>query len=101
MYAIDVYAFFDLHKLSNYADDNFIVTWDSCIEVLVTDMKESLEAITKWLHDSGLKVNESKTEMCLFHHSKNKILSFNLNGEIIRSQISALGIIFDSKLQRT
>ena len=34
--------------------------------ILVEDMKKSLEAITKWLKKSGLKVNDDKTELCLF-----------------------------------
>ena len=66
-------------------------------------MRESLEAITKWLKDSGLKVNESKTEMCLFHRSDNKIINFDLNNVNLKStpQIKVLGVIFDSKLQWT
>ena len=34
---------------------------------LITNMEKSLEAITKWLKKSGLKVNDNKTEICLFH----------------------------------
>ena len=103
LYAIFVSPLFDLEKLSNYADDNYIVRWNSCIESLITDMRESLEAITKWLKDSGLKVNESKTEMCLFHRSDTKIINLNLNNVNLKStpQIKVLGVIFDSKLQWT
>jgi hypothetical protein len=56
-----------LQKLTNFADDNFIVRWNRQIEVLIDDMEKSLEMITKWFRDSGQKVNESKTEICLFH----------------------------------
>ncbi len=29
-------------------------------------MEKSLEPVTKWLSESGLNVNEEKTEVCLF-----------------------------------
>jgi hypothetical protein len=103
LYAIFVAPLFDLEKLSNYADDNYIIRWNSCIESLIIDMKKSLEAITKWLQDSGLKVNETKTEMCLFHRNDKRLITLNLNNIVIKStpQIKVLGIIFDSKLQWT
>ena len=101
LYAIFVAPLFDLQKLSNYADDNYIVRWNKCIESLIIDMKKSLEAITKWLKESGLKVNESKTEICLFHRSDRKIIIIEINNVQIRStpQINVLGVTFDSKLQ--
>ena len=63
-------------------------------------MEKSLEAITKWLKKSGLKVNESKTEACLFHRSAEITINLNINGSIIRSKknMNVLGVIFDSKL---
>ena len=101
LYAIFVAPLFDLEKLSNYADDNFIVRWNSSIEELIVDMQRSLEAITKWLRDSGLKVNESKTEMCLFHRSYLRIINLAINNINITStpQINVLGVTFDSKMQ--
>ena len=103
LYAIFVAPLFDLEKLSNYADDNFIIRWNSSIEELIIDMQRSLEAITKWLRESGLMVNEAKTEMCLFHRSSVKIINITVNNFIIRStpQINVLGVTFDSKLQWT
>ena len=67
------------------------------------DMQKSLEAITKWVGDSGLKVNDTKTELCLFHRSNLKIIDITINGLPIKStpQIKVLGIIFDSKLTWT
>ena len=103
LYAIFVAPLFDLEKLSNYADDNYIVRWNSDMESLIIDMKKSLESITKWLKDSGLKVNEAKTEMCLFHRKDTRAVSIEINNVTIRStpQINVLGVIFDSKLQWT
>ena len=42
--------------------------------------------LTKWLRDSGLKVNEEKTELCLFHQYDHHPIFISLNGKIIQSQ---------------
>ena len=59
-----------------------------------------LEMITKWLKDSGLIVNEGKTELCLFHRNDNPAFDVNVCGTVVRSkkQMNVLGVIFDSKL---
>ena len=31
------------------------------------ELEVKLKKIVKWLKDSGLKVNENKTEVCVFH----------------------------------
>ena len=101
LYAIFVSPLFDLQKMSNYADDNFVVRWNRCINALIVDMQTSLEAIVKWLRQSGLKVNEDKTELCLFHRNDTRMISLLLNNINIRStpQINVLGVTFDSKMQ--
>ena len=58
LYAIFLSPLFDLGKMSNYADDNFIIRINKDLNSLINDMEKSLEAITKWLKKSGLKVNE-------------------------------------------
>ena len=59
-----------------------------------------LEMIVKWLKDSGLKVNESKTEICLFHRNDTRKVTILLQNEIIPSKksMNVLGVMFDSKL---
>ena len=66
-------------------------------------MRKSLEAITKWMRDSSLKVNKAKTKMCLFHQSDKKTINITLNKSILKStpHIKILGVSFDSKLQWT
>jgi hypothetical protein len=39
-------------------------------------MEKTLEAITKWLKQSGMKVNQNKTEACLFY--KHDVAPINL-----------------------
>ena len=101
LYAIYVSPLFDLIRLTNFADDNFVIRWNRCLEALIPDLKKDLETMTKWLKDSGLKVNESKTEICLFHRLDAMPIHLTLNNiEIIsKPSMNVLGIIFDSKLQ--
>ena len=63
-------------------------------------MSEKLTLITKWLKESGLKVNESKTELCIFHRRENTNGRLVIDGVLIESknEINVLGITFDSKL---
>ena len=48
LYAIFVSPLFDLVKMSNYANGNFIIRHNKNVTELVDDMEISLEAITKW-----------------------------------------------------
>ena len=43
---------------------------NSSIELLIINLKESVDMITEWLKDSGLSVNDVKTKIFLFsaHH---------------------------------
>ena len=52
------------------------------------------------MKDSGLKINENKTELCLFHRNDHAPISITINDAIITSKTSMnfLGVQFDSKL---
>ena len=54
-----------------------------------------------WLTGSGMKVNGSKTELCLFHKGNTAPIKILINGNEVASKksINILGVIFDSKLQ--
>ena len=100
LYAMFVSPLLDLEKLILFADDNYILEWGYQIPELILTMKQKLERITKWLTDSGLKVNESKTEICLFHRKDQHPIQLILNGQILNSKpfMNVLGVSFDSKL---
>ena len=51
--------------------------------------------------DSGLVVNEEKTEICLFYKRDHPTVNISINGKRISSKktINVLGVVFDSKLQ--
>ena len=67
---------------------------------LIANLEKRLEMITKWLKDSGLIVNESKTEVCLFHSNEQPLFTIRLQNIVITSQksMNVLGVAFDSKL---
>ena len=64
-------------------------------------MEQRLEMITKWLKNSGLVVNEEKTEICLFYKKDHQSVELNINGKRVKSKksINVLGIQFDSRMQ--
>ena len=56
---------FDLTHFTAFADDKQVVERDQNLVNLISNLEKRLEMITKWLKDSGLVVNEEKTEICL------------------------------------
>ena len=100
LYALFVSPLFDLAKITNFADDNFCLVWNREIEALVVDLERKLEMIIKWLRDSGLVVNQSKTEICLFHKQDQQPIQVTVENVIVTSKksMNVLGVIFDSKL---
>ena len=64
-------------------------------------MERELKVIMKWLKESGLKVNESKTEVCLFHRLDCQKITLHINNSPIESKeaMNVLGVTFDSKLK--
>ena len=101
LYAIFVSPLFDIDEFDAFADDTYIPKCNSEIRILVDDMEKSLEAITKWLKKSGLKVNQDKTEVCLFYKTDVVPVTLSVEGVqiISKSTINVLGVLFDSKLQ--
>ena len=89
------YVLVDYTKLS--------LKWHSNLDLQVAkaELQSSLQIITRWLSSSGLKVNSSKTEICLFSRTDHIPVEIHLNGETIisKSTINVLGVIFDSKLK--
>ena len=100
LYAIFVSPMFDLCGLLAFADDNYIPRCNKNLQILIADMERSLDSITKWLIQSGMIVNNNKTEICLFY--KNDVAPINIimdNTTVkTKSTINILGVLFDSKL---
>ena len=87
--------------LTYFADDKFPLAWSRNKSDLIVIMEHKLSRIMEWLKDLGIKVNESKTSLCLFHRGDTTPITINLYGKLIKSNkmINVLGVIFDSKLQ--
>jgi hypothetical protein len=95
LFAIFVSPLFDISSWTNFATDNFVLEFNTQVDTLIVDMQRKLEMITKWLKDSDLKVNETKTKLCLFPWNDARKVTINLNGDlIIKKSMGVLGIIF-------
>ena len=70
---------------------------------VLEDLKKKVEIIFKWLKDSGLKVNKSQNEHCIFHPTENTERRLVIDDAMIESKslMNVLGITFDLKLQWT
>jgi hypothetical protein len=101
LYAIYISPLFDICKITSFADDNYVLNWSKNKNQVTERLTDTLTVVVKWLKDSGLKVNESKTELCLFHRKDTQPVQINLSNILVRSKpsINVLGVIFDSKLQ--
>ena len=100
-YAIFISPIFDLEDLATFADDNFTITVDKNLYQAKIKLETSLSTISNWMKQSGLKINESKTEYCVFSRTDIAPSFLNVNGVLVKSKkvINVLGILFDSKLQ--
>jgi hypothetical protein len=67
---------------------------------LVRSMETSLENIRKWIKQSGLKINEKKTEICLFYKRDTDPVNVMIGEDLVTNSdtINILGVIFDSKM---
>jgi hypothetical protein len=81
-------------------NDNFIVWWNKVLSKMIVDLKKDLEMIVKWLKDSGLVVNSSKTDLCLFHRNDQPEVHVRISGSLVKSNksMNVLGVTFDCKL---
>ena len=101
LYAIFVSPLFMIEDLDLFADDSYITRSNKNVNELVVDMEKALDRITKWLNQSGLKVNQNKTVACLFYKRDVAQISIRVGDERITSKnsIDVLGVVFDSKLK--
>jgi hypothetical protein len=101
LYAIFVAPLFEIEYLEGFADDMFIPREGSNITTLISEMERSLEKISNWYSQSGLMVNLSKTEICLFYKKDTESVEVTLGPDKIKTikEMNVLGVVFDTKLQ--
>ena len=100
LYAVFVSPLFEMTDFTAYANDSQVI--DSSIDLipLMQRMEQNIKIMIDLMTKSGLKVNESKTEICLFHKNDHPKIELLMNNTIVKSKstIHVLGILFDSKL---
>ncbi len=52
---------------------------------MITEMEKSLEAFTKWLRYSVLRVNDGKTEICIFYKQDLAPIRVKINESYVES----------------
>ena len=74
------------------------IIWEKRMKIQNWQFKMSQE---KRRQSSGLRINETKTEICIFHRSHSSILNVTLNNTRIQSTntINILGTLFDSNMK--
>jgi hypothetical protein len=101
LFALFVSPLFELEPLLAFADDSYVTKADKATPAQIKDKKKSLEAVTKCLRNSGLKVNQSKTELFLFHKNDTAQIFIKLNdaSKFSSNVINVLEELFDSNLE--
>lgn len=95
-----------LHNLTDcitFADDNYSVETGKDLDETIGKVKMKADVLMNWLKDSGMQVNSSKTEFCIFHKMDTRSKPISLFGETIysKNEMKILGVNFDSKLNWT
>ena len=69
-------------------------------ENAVTELGKALTMMSLWFKNSGLKVNEEKTEITIFHKNNCNPADVLINGTNVRTKntIKVLGIVMDTTL---
>ena len=88
------------NKTVAYADDSYTLISGTSKKDVTTEIGTVLTKISLWFKDSGLKVNEEKTEITIFYKNNSHQENVILNGKIIRTKdtIKVLGVTMDSTL---
>ena len=92
---------FEIVNLAAYADDNYMGGKSNNLTEAIEIVTMKTQTVIEWMTLSGLKIYESKTEICIFHRNLPKITNVSINNKLIttKNTINILGIVFDSQLK--
>jgi hypothetical protein len=93
LYSIFFSSIFDEVFMLRFADDNYLTKVNCTILELISYMDQSLESITEWLKDSGLVVNQNKTELCLFFKRDVATITINMGNYHILPKRSSIYLV--------
>ena len=101
LFCLFIRPLLELEDLITYADDNYIGEMNENLEIAISNIVTKNERIMKWMACSGLKVNDSKTEICIFHRTQSRSAVITINNTTLTSSttINILGITFDCNLK--
>jgi hypothetical protein len=91
---------FDSNNIIAYAYDTYIKTSARSKDAVIKEVGEALAAVSLWFKNSGLKVNDGKTEVAIFNKNNCNPEDVTVNGVMIRTKntIRVLGVTMDTTL---
>jgi len=100
LFAIFIAPMFELENVASFADDSYLGARSDNLVELMAKISRSSTNLTHWFKSSGLVVNETKTEFCVFHKNKKSKCHIDVNGTRVenKSALKALGIYLDENL---
>ena len=100
LFSIFIRPIYEIEALTTYADDNYIGAENKILAKALDEIKLKINNVSQWLTQSGLKINDQKREICIFHRKEKVAVTININNNEIKTanQMTILGIIFDSNL---
>ena len=86
---------FEIEDLDTYADDNYMGEENKNVQEAIRKIIAKTERVMKWMSSFGLKINESKTELCIFHRRQSITVDVIIDNTNLTSKdtINFLGIV--------
>ena len=69
LFALFVAPMYEIFDGYTYADDNYTIESHKSLQTCLGNVKMKSETLMNWLKKSGMQVNSSKTEFCIFHRN--------------------------------
>jgi len=100
LFSLFVYPILENGKLVAYADDSYAIVASKTKEQVTTEIGTVLTEMTIWFKNSGLKVNETKTEIAVFFKTNTCSEEVIVNAQMIKTKnvIKVLGVMMDTTL---
>jgi len=93
----------EVDNITSYADDTYGIVEIDNIDNIDNKAMVSTKILDhlKWLRQTGMLVNDSKTEIMVMHKTEQKTVDFTINNEIIKSKnnMNILGVHFTQNLK--
>jgi hypothetical protein len=100
LFSLFVAPIFDTNNIVAYADDSYAIATSQTKENVAVDIGKALTKMSLWFKNSGLKVNEDKTEVAIFFKNNCHPEDVMITGKVIRTKntMKVLGVLMDSTL---